>query len=118
MPNGRESTSHHPNPDRNGDALKKTCTCSDTGRNLVVCIDGTSNKFGEKVRDSFDFFMVYNTDKKQNTNVIEFYSLLEKDTKQQTFYNSGIGTYAPPSWKSLSYWLKVMENTLDLAFAM
>ena len=64
MPNGRESTSHHPNPDRNGDALKKTCTCSDTGRNLVVCIDGTSNKFGEKVRDSFDFFMVYNTDKK------------------------------------------------------
>ena len=33
-------------------AEKKKCGCSDKGRNLVVCIDGTSNKFGEHVRVS------------------------------------------------------------------
>lgn len=33
-------------------AEKKKCECSDKGRNLVVCIDGTSNKFGEHVRVS------------------------------------------------------------------
>ena len=26
------------------------CKCSNQGRNLVVCIDGTSNQFGTKVR--------------------------------------------------------------------
>ena len=26
------------------------CKCSNKGRNLVVCIDGTSNQFGTKVR--------------------------------------------------------------------
>ena len=31
---------------------KKKCECSDKGRNLIVCIDGTSKKFGERVRVS------------------------------------------------------------------
>ncbi|KIK12754.1 hypothetical protein PISMIDRAFT_689228 [Pisolithus microcarpus 441] len=72
------------------------------GRNLVVCIDGTSNKFGKK-----------------NTNVIELYNLIlkSKDSKQQTWYNSGIGTYARPSWKSFSYYKKVIYHTIDLAIA-
>ncbi|VDB96523.1 unnamed protein product [Peniophora sp. CBMAI 1063] len=78
---------------------KRTCDCSDKTRNLVVCIDGTSNEFGEK-----------------NTNVIELYSLIPKGEadNQRTYYNSGIGTYAGPSRRSLS---KVLGTKLDLAIA-
>ncbi|KAE9400694.1 WD40 repeat-like protein [Gymnopus androsaceus JB14] len=78
----------------------ESCQC-DTKRNLVVCIDGTSNKFGTK-----------------NTNIVELYSRLVKGDGQLTFYNSGIGTYAEPSWKSLSYYRQVIANYLDLAFAL
>ena len=53
----------------------------------------------------------------QNTNVTELYRLLDKDETQVTFYNSGIGTYARPSWRSLSYWKQAMDNTIELAIA-
>ncbi|EMD30969.1 hypothetical protein CERSUDRAFT_100829 [Gelatoporia subvermispora B] len=78
------------------------CTCSTGGRNLVVCIDGTSNQFG-----------------KNNTNVIELYRLVKKrpDDDQLTYYNSGIGTYAKPSWKSLHYLKQVVDHKIDLAIA-
>ncbi|KAF8493850.1 hypothetical protein JB92DRAFT_3084909 [Gautieria morchelliformis] len=69
-------------------------------RNLVVCIDGTSNQFGPN-----------------NTNVIELYSQLIKGDDQLTYYNSGIGTYAKPSWKSWSYVKQVVDNKIDLAIA-
>ncbi|VDB86424.1 unnamed protein product [Peniophora sp. CBMAI 1063] len=81
----------------------RTCGCSKTtGRNLIVCIDGTSNQFGEK-----------------NTNVIELYSLIQKGESdgQLTWYNSGIGTYARPSWKSLSWYKQVLAHKIDLAIA-
>ncbi|KAJ2924772.1 hypothetical protein H1R20_g12336, partial [Candolleomyces eurysporus] len=72
------------------------------GRNLIVCIDGTANQFGDK-----------------NTNVIEIYNLIRKDTKdnQQTWYNSGIGTYARPQWWSSGYLKQVVVHTIDLAIA-
>ncbi|EGO30045.1 hypothetical protein SERLADRAFT_366014 [Serpula lacrymans var. lacrymans S7.9] len=72
------------------------------GRKLVVCIDGTSNQFGQK-----------------NTNVIEIYSQVCKDPKdnQLTYYNSGIGTFAEPSWKSLRYLGQVLDHKIDLAIA-
>ncbi|KZV67674.1 WD40 repeat-like protein [Peniophora sp. CONT] len=77
------------------------CKCNHEGRNLVVCIDGTANEFGDK-----------------NTNVIELYSLIQKrkGDRQRTYYNSGIGTYARSSRKpeSLS---KALARTLDLAIA-
>ncbi|KAJ7633989.1 hypothetical protein B0H17DRAFT_961596 [Mycena rosella] len=72
-------------------------------RNLVVSIDGTSNQFG------FD-----------NTNVIELHSRIIKDEPhrpQLTFYVSGIGTYVPPSLRSLAYWRQLIANKLDLAIA-
>ncbi|KAF9058718.1 hypothetical protein BDP27DRAFT_1505466 [Rhodocollybia butyracea] len=83
-----------------------SCRCGVPGttgkrRNLVVCIDGTSNKFGLK-----------------NTNIVELYSRLAKNKDQLTFYNSGIGTYAEPSWKSWDYWKQVGMNKLDLALAL
>ncbi|KAK7036463.1 hypothetical protein VNI00_011660 [Paramarasmius palmivorus] len=70
-------------------------------RNLVVCIDGTANQFSMK-----------------NSNVVELYSRLDKnDALQVTFYNSGIGTYATPSWKSLNYYKQVVGHNIDLAIA-
>ena len=40
----------------------------------------------------------------KNTNVIELYILKEDPDKQRTWYNSGIGTYAQPSYKSPKYY--------------
>ncbi|KAJ2913619.1 hypothetical protein MD484_g6797, partial [Candolleomyces efflorescens] len=72
------------------------------GRNLIVCIDGTANQFGE-----------------MNTNVIELYNLILKATEdnQRTFYNSGIGTYARPHWRSWKYRKQVIFHKIDLTIA-
>ena len=55
----------------------------------------------------------------QNTNVIELYNLILKKVgdNQRTWYNSGIGTYARPSWKSLNFYKKVLYHKIDLAIA-
>ncbi|KAF8511901.1 hypothetical protein BU17DRAFT_96812 [Hysterangium stoloniferum] len=71
------------------------------GRNLIVCIDGASNQSGDK-----------------NTNVMELYSQLVKDdARQLTYYNSGIGTYAKPYWRSVSYLIQVLCNKIAFAIA-
>lgn len=85
----------------------------------MVCIDGTSNKFGQNVE--LLVFMIYgNSDSmghSQNTHIVELYSQLVKDRRQLTYYNSGIGTYASPSWKSWAYVKQALENKIDLAIA-
>ena len=53
----------------------------------------------------------------QNTNVIELYSLIRKKDNQRTYYNSGIGTYAIPSWRSWAYYKQVIGHKIDLAIA-
>ena len=53
----------------------------------------------------------------QNTNVVELYSRIIKDDTQPSYYNSGIGTYATPSWRSLTFWKQVIYNKIDLAIA-
>ncbi|KZV99911.1 WD40 repeat-like protein [Exidia glandulosa HHB12029] len=94
-------TSSPPGPLREGHGtVPLACQCSAAGRNLVVCIDGTSNQFSKK-----------------NTNIVELYSRLVKDRTQRTFYNSGIGTYATPSWKSWTYYKQVVDHKIDLAIA-
>ena len=46
------------------------------GRNVVVCLDGTSNQFGA-----------------HNSNVVKLYSVLKKDPARQiTYYDPGVGT--------------------------
>ncbi|HEY4572552.1 MAG TPA: DUF2235 domain-containing protein [Thermoanaerobaculia bacterium] len=46
------------------------------GKNIVVCLDGTSNQFGA-----------------ENSNVVKLYSVLKKDsTRQLTYYDPGVGT--------------------------
>ncbi|KAL0056984.1 hypothetical protein AAF712_016398 [Marasmius tenuissimus] len=69
-------------------------------RNLVICIDGTSNKFSSR-----------------STNVVELYSRLRKDKSQLTYYDSGIGTYPVPDHKRMKYYVGVIGHRLDLMFA-
>ncbi|KZP16495.1 hypothetical protein FIBSPDRAFT_748573 [Athelia psychrophila] len=101
----------HPRSDPNAKPKEysiKTCECSPKdsavppGRNLVICIDGTSNKCGTV-----------------NTNVLELYSQILKDEHddQLTYYDSGIGTYATPTWKSLSHLMRVIHHKIDLVIA-
>ncbi|KAJ8094955.1 hypothetical protein PM082_010171 [Marasmius tenuissimus] len=70
-------------------------------RNLVICIDGTSNKFSSR-----------------NTNVVELYSRLQKDENQLTYYDSGIGTYPVPNHKGMNYYLGLIGHRLDLMVAL
>ena len=46
---GGGSSVHSSHPQEHDDISAKRCHCPVGGRNLVVCIDGTSNQFGEKV---------------------------------------------------------------------
>ncbi|KAF8696472.1 alternative mRNA splicing, via spliceosome, partial [Rhizoctonia solani] len=73
---------------------------TDKKRKLIVCIDGTANQFSDK-----------------NTNVVEMYRYIKKDESQLTYYNSGIGTFAKPSWRSWSYYKQVLYHNIDLAIA-
>ena len=88
------------------------------GRNLIVCIDGTSHQFGMKVCIPYGAWsVILLTHVEKNTNVIELYHLILKEADQRTWYNSGIGTYAPPSWKSLNFYKQVLYHKIDLAIA-
>jgi uncharacterized protein (DUF2235 family) len=55
----------------------------------------------------------------KNTNVIELYDMLVKgdDTIQMTWYNSGVGTYARPSWRSLQYYIQIIYHIIDMMIA-
>ncbi|KAG8715093.1 hypothetical protein FRC08_011008 [Ceratobasidium sp. 394] len=61
-------------------------------RKLIVCIDGTSNKYCDK-----------------NTNVVELLSHIEKSDTQLTYYISGVGTVAKPTlMRQTSNWIDLM----------
>lgn len=97
---------------------KEDSGCTKSPRNLIVCLDGTTNQFGHWVCDTFPPFARYNT-VSQNTNVVELYNRIlkkgEKDANQLTFYSSGIGTYVPSTARPrLSTWY---YNTIDSAIA-
>jgi len=68
-------------------------------RNIVLCLDGTSNQFSE-----------------HNTNVVKLYSLLDRSSPSQlTYYQPGIGTSVPPTmWGHIR---RFVYQTMDLATA-
>ncbi|KAG9089298.1 hypothetical protein FRC06_001632, partial [Ceratobasidium sp. 370] len=71
-----------------------------TGRTLILCFDGTSNRYDE-----------------ENTNVVKFMSLIKLDVpeRQLVYYQPGIGTYTNPGiFTPLSMKL---ANILDQAVA-
>jgi hypothetical protein len=93
-----------------------------TGKNLVVCVDGTANQFSEKVSSIIPFFppsSVFLNFLAQNSNVVELYSRLVKSNKQMTYYNSGIGTFVKDSksWLSYGAWKQSFNHGLDMAIA-
>ena len=51
--------------------------------------------------------------------MIELYNLILKEDEhnQRTWYNSGIGTYARPSWKSFKFYRQALSHKIDLAIA-
>jgi len=73
------------------------------GRTLIVCFDGTGDKFDA-----------------DNSNVVQFISMLKKDNKreQMVYYQAGIGTYAssyaPGFLDAIS---RRFSNILDQAIA-
>ncbi|KAH7881716.1 hypothetical protein F5I97DRAFT_1818595 [Phlebopus sp. FC_14] len=77
-----------------------TCKCSPARpgvnpRNLVVCIDGTSNRFGAK-----------------NTNIVELYSHIVKSDEQLTYYSSGLGAIPKVAEPPLG---RRFSNEIDMA---
>ena len=96
---------------------KCKCLLPLSGRNLVVCIDGTASQFGQDVRTTFSVpsnFLIL----AQNSNVVELYSRLIKDKKQLTYYNSGIGTYMKGSRARMACDTRFLLHLADLFFAM
>ncbi|KAL0952458.1 hypothetical protein HGRIS_006726 [Hohenbuehelia grisea] len=90
-----------PDPSADEEPKGSTFNCQHKYSTLnLVCLDGTANQFGEK-----------------NTNVVELYSRLEKSPEQLTYYDSGIGTYAKPSYASFRYWKQMLNHTVDMAIA-
>ncbi|KAL0060019.1 hypothetical protein AAF712_013198 [Marasmius tenuissimus] len=73
---------------------------SSKSRNLILCFDGTSSEYSS-----------------QNTNVVKFFSLLEKgDSEEQLcYYQAGVGTYFDPG--AVSPLLQWGAKILDEAFA-
>ncbi|KAF8957462.1 hypothetical protein BDZ97DRAFT_1846327 [Flammula alnicola] len=100
--NGAKNRGDRPETERVTDVVSCQCRHPFSGRNLVVCIDGTANQLS-----------------KNNTNVVELYSRLLKNRNQMTYYNSGIGTYVKDSksWLSYAAWKQSLSHTIDMAIA-
>ncbi|KAG2144048.1 hypothetical protein BD769DRAFT_1347915, partial [Suillus cothurnatus] len=74
--------------------------CARKGRNLVVCIDGTSNKFGDK-----------------NTNNVHLCGSMIKNNQQSVCYLMGVGTHGRPGGlRHVQLWEQA-SDILDQAFA-
>ncbi|KDQ18896.1 hypothetical protein BOTBODRAFT_153774 [Botryobasidium botryosum FD-172 SS1] len=75
-------------------------TATPSGRNLVLCFDGTSNRFGEA-----------------NTNVVKLFEVLKRDKEeeQMVYYQTGIGTYASPGFTTPI--MLAIAKLADLAIA-
>lgn len=71
-----------------------------SARNIILCFDGTGNKFGE-----------------HNSNVIHlFRALVKKDPRQLVYYQPGIGTYMEHHYftRSASYLASVIDQGIAL----
>lgn len=66
-------------------------------RNLVLCLDGTSNHFSTT-----------------NTNVVKLFSVLHSSETQMNYYDSGNGTYLPQDVANNSTSLAAMRTKVSL----
>ncbi|KAF7293119.1 Zn(2)-C6 fungal-type domain-containing protein [Mycena kentingensis (nom. inval.)] len=76
--------------------LKKTVPPYNAHRTLVLCFDGTGDQFDD-----------------DNSNVVNFFSMLKKDdpSQQLVYYQAGIGTYNIP--QVARPWLAKVHRTID-----
>lgn len=84
-------------------------------RMLVVCFDGTTNEYGPEVCSLSPAVLLdpLFINAPQNTNVVKFFAMLRKDSEdeQLCYYQTGIGTYEPPSfWSPLTKWLAKLAD--------
>src|SRR6266540_2584338 len=70
-----------------------------SGRNLIICCDGTNNRFGP-----------------ENTNVVRLIQVLDRNPqKQRLFYDPGVGTLPNPG--ALTALTRRLSEYWELAFA-
>ncbi|KAF8554219.1 hypothetical protein OG21DRAFT_1115247 [Imleria badia] len=104
------SASHTREPTSKSTLSSRCTQCSDrqkentSARNLVVCIDGTSNQFGQN-----------------NTNVVKLFSKINLESthphpEQYAYYSSGIGT-RPKSINIFSRMERAVSDNFDMAVA-
>ncbi|KAJ7045168.1 hypothetical protein C8F04DRAFT_1067942 [Mycena alexandri] len=76
--------------------LERTIPPSNDHRTLILCFDGTGDQFDD-----------------DNSNVVNFFSMLKKDDKSQqlVYYQAGIGTYSVP--EIARPWLAKFHRALD-----
>jgi uncharacterized protein (DUF2235 family) len=75
-------------------AVPQSAAPTASGRNLVICCDGTSNEFGRK-----------------NTNIVRLIQCLHRDSaKQSIYYDPGVGTLPDPNRVTRfgKWWSKVI----------
>ncbi|KAI0003871.1 hypothetical protein BJV74DRAFT_812169 [Russula compacta] len=73
---------------------------SHDARTLVICFDGTGDQFDA-----------------DNSNIVQFFSMLKKDDKSQqmVYYQAGIGTYTIP--EIATPFMAKLRKTIDMAIA-
>ncbi|KAF8332492.1 hypothetical protein F5887DRAFT_45647 [Amanita rubescens] len=94
-----DSQGYHEPSRSNPNTLHAQGSRRDTGRVLILCFDGTGNKFGE------------------NSNVVRFFRGLKKgDQKHQAlYYQPGIGTYNKNSF--ITHTVSTISSKIDSAIA-
>ncbi|GBE87257.1 hypothetical protein SCP_1005040 [Sparassis crispa] len=94
------------------------CKAEKHGRKLIVALDETLNKFGSKVGLVATLLPSRTlTVEVQNSNIVEIYARMEKDSQQRSYYNDGIkyaNTARSTIWKRTK--LK-LGSLFDTAFA-
>src|SRR5262249_8569020 len=68
-----------------------------SGRNIVLCCDGTSNEYGDR-----------------NTNVVKLFTMLRRGPRQLGFYDPGVGTLSAPAVFTTA--AQIVTKGLGLAF--
>ena len=91
----------------------------ENARNLVVCIDGTSNRFGQNVIVPQLCSLPSGSLFGQNTNVVKLFAKIDLETthpEQYAYYSSGIGT-RPKSLHILNRMERAVSDKFDMAVA-
>lgn len=69
-----------------------------TGKNIIICLDGTGNQYGENL-----------------SNVVKLFRMIKRDRDEQiAYYDPGVGTMGDPVYKTLV--ARKVNKVLGLAF--